>query len=232
MFAGLRTSIVGVLGQENQRYMMNNVGTMKRIACGCMNGSAAFMPLLYPQSLGLRGMFYADLAVFSISLTAFCFLHMCDIVKNAPYALASATLLFILTATSSQTSLEQFTPYIPFSVAITLSATVHVIPGVLLAAQNIIHGGREQDIRLHDSTAPFARSNSPLSMRSLRRDSILGRYFESQPSDFLFSHMDHAWTHPTRTPGSGSEGTDIDLELGLVPPMEASVGGDETDLLL
>lgn len=134
------------------------------------------------------------------------------IYRNAAWALAGLSIVSVVAILFSRISLEQFTPYLPFSIVTGLLLTIHMVPKVV--------GFFEPGDTIFPEEIRFAHSQWRGSDRAsigsgISEENIQGALGHFPPWDLVFSHMDHSdgEHHVRMISSSAGSVSSIDPEL-------------------
>ena len=154
--------------------------------------------------------------------------------RNGHLTLAGFIAIGTIVVLSQRVSLEEFGPYVPFSVGLGLLVTVHVIPWT----RTLFHQGNGPNlgdyITANHGDPPRGSYRAVVDTSSVRSS---GRFYGSPnrgwPVDPLeFRHFNGAYLMTTR-PESPEGSSSLDLELGLPlphPPSTTPVAPSEPSL--
>lgn len=147
--------------------------------------------------------------------------------RNGHFTLAGFIAIGTIVVLSQRISLEEFGPYVPFSVGLGLLVTVHVVPWTktLFHQRNGITLGDYVTANSGDSPRGSYRAVvDTSSVRSSER--FYGSLNQGWPVDPLeLQHFDGAYRMITR-PESPEGSSSLDLEVGLpLPPPHSTAPG-------
>jgi hypothetical protein len=142
--------------------------------------------------------------------------------RNGHLTLAGFIAIGTIVVLSQRVSLEEFGPYVPFSVGLGLLVTVHVIPWT----RTLFHQGNGPNlgdyITANHGDPPTGSYQAVVDTSSVRsRERFYGSPNRGWHVPLELQHLDGAYLMRTR-PDSPEGSSNVDLELGLPLPQPPS----------